>query len=76
MLILNNLYLILHCLIPGVLRVKVLPPLDTTGLTIDDVSGLSEKCRKIMLDAYEQIYEEHKDEYINMKPLPSDTKDK
>ena len=50
--------------------------MDTTGLTIDDVSHLSEKCRQIMLDAYNQIYEEHKEEYVNMKPLPSHVKDK
>ena len=50
--------------------------MDTTGLKKDDVSDLAKQCRELMLDAYNNIYEEHKHEYLNMKPLPNEFKEK
>jgi len=58
------------------LRVKILPPIDTTGLANDDATSLAEKCRDIMLDAYNKISEKYKDDYIAMKPLPKQSKNK
>ena len=73
---LNRLPQILYDLIPGVMRVKVLPSIDTTGLTVDDASDLAEKCRALMLLTYHEISEVYKEEYATMKPLPNHNKDK
>ena len=55
---------------------KILPPINTTGLTKDDAENLAEKCRDIMLDAYNKISEKYKEDYIAMKPLPKQSKNK
>jgi len=60
----------------GTLRVKILPPIDTTGLTNDDATSLAEKCWDIMLDEYYKISDKYKDDYIAMKPLPEQSKNK
>lgn len=39
----------------GTLKVKVLPPISTEGLTTDDVPELAERVRKIMLEALKEI---------------------
>ncbi len=58
------------------MRVKVLPPIDTEGLSKDDVPELTAKCRNVMIEAYNQIMKDHEDEYINLKPLPNKNKSK
>lgn len=58
------------------MRVKVLPKIETTGLKKDDVTDLAKRCREKMLDTYNQISEEHKEEYVNMKALPAEAKNK
>ncbi|GMK58186.1 hypothetical protein CspeluHIS016_0502180 [Cutaneotrichosporon spelunceum] len=40
---------------PGTLRVRILPPISTTGLTIDDVSSLTESTREAMLKAITEM---------------------
>ncbi|OWZ45843.1 lysophosphatidate acyltransferase [Cryptococcus neoformans] len=41
----------------GVLKIRVLPPIPTTGLTVDDVSSLAESTRESMLHALREISE-------------------
>ncbi|BEI82368.1 hypothetical protein CcaverHIS002_0302360 [Cutaneotrichosporon cavernicola] len=49
---------------PGTLRVRILPPISTKGLTVDDVSSLTESTREAMLTALKEI----------SKPVPSAAK--
>jgi lysophosphatidate acyltransferase len=39
---------------PGTLKVTVLPPVSTIGLTSDDVGDLTEKVRQQMLEVYHE----------------------
>lgn len=43
-------------------RVKVLPPIETTGLTIDDVATLREKTRTVIAEAHKGLVREMQDE--------------
>lgn len=58
----------------GTLRVRILPQIETTGLTKDDVTDLASRCREVMLAAYHQITEDYKEEYVDMLPLPDEQK--
>ncbi|XP_065067918.1 1-acyl-sn-glycerol-3-phosphate acyltransferase alpha-like [Rhopilema esculentum] len=58
----------------GILRVKVLQPIETTGMTKDDVTKLTNSCRDLMLKEYAQMMEDYKQEYVNMRPLPNSVK--
>ncbi|CAI2355191.1 unnamed protein product [Caenorhabditis sp. 36 PRJEB53466] len=42
----------------GEIVIRALEPISTQGLTLDDVPELSDKCRDVMLAAYEKVTEE------------------
>lgn len=43
----------------GVIRVKCLPPIDTTGLTVDDVNEFTDKVFKIISEEFEKDYNDN-----------------
>eukprot|EP00794_Sanderia_malayensis_P016043 gene16043-17665_t len=58
----------------GTMRARVLPPIETEGMTKDDVPELTERCHSVMAKEYNLIMEQHKEEYSNLKTLHSKNK--